>query len=63
MKKEYYVVQYINGQFTSVISGLGRNKGKWEAMHLVISHLPANDKASYLAALYQNNRNFLVNSC
>ena len=33
MKKEYYVVQYNNGQFDSVISGLGRNKGKWEAMH------------------------------
>ena len=33
MKKEYYVVQYNNGQFDSVISGLGRNRGKWEAMH------------------------------
>ena len=33
MKKEYYVVRYVNDQFDGVISGLGRNKGKWEAMH------------------------------
>ena len=33
MKKEYCVVQYVNDQFDGVISGLGRNKGKLEAMH------------------------------
>ena len=33
MKKEYYIVQYINNKFAGVISGLGRNKGSWEAMH------------------------------
>lgn len=33
MNKEYCVVQYINNKFVAVISGLGRNKGKWEAMH------------------------------
>lgn len=33
MKKEYYVVRYVNDQFDGVISGLGRNRGKWEAMH------------------------------
>ena len=31
MSDSFYVVQYVNGQFISVISGLGRNKGKWEA--------------------------------
>ena len=33
MNNHFYVVQYVNGQFISVISGLGRNKGRWEASH------------------------------
>ena len=33
MNKDYYIVKYVNDQFAGVISGLGRNKGKWEAMH------------------------------
>ena len=33
MNNTFYVVQYVNGQFVGVISGLGRNKGKWEASH------------------------------
>lgn len=33
MNNSFYVVQYVKDQFAGVISGLGRNKGKWDAMH------------------------------
>lgn len=33
MNNSFYVVQYVNDQFAGVIAGLGRNKGKWDAMH------------------------------
>jgi hypothetical protein len=30
----YYVVQYdLDGKFGAVISGMGRNKGTWDASH------------------------------
>lgn len=30
---EYKVVEYRNGKFSAVISGMGKNKGKWDSSH------------------------------
>lgn len=29
--QEYHVCKYVNGEFMGVVSGMGRNKGTWNA--------------------------------
>jgi hypothetical protein len=31
--KNWHVVEYNNGKFVAIVSGLGRNKGTWDSNH------------------------------